>query len=86
MIATVLYCITVMAMPLLLDKNVHCVTAMITSVQAVLKSPGVMLVWGAIIGALALLSVAPGFIGVIIEFPILGHTSWHLYERLVFEK
>ncbi len=75
-----------MAMPLLLDKNVHCVTAMITSVQAVLKSPGVMLVWGAIIGALALLSVAPGFIGVIIEFPILGHTSWHLYERLVFEK
>ena len=85
-IATVLYCITVMAMPLLLDKNVDCVTAMITSVQAVLKSPGVMLVWGAIIGALTLLSVVPGFIGVIIVFPILGHTSWHLYERLVCEK
>jgi uncharacterized membrane protein len=85
-IATVLYCITVMPMPLLLDKNVDCVTAMITSVQTVLKSPVVMLVWGALIGALILLSVAPGFIGVIIVFPALGHTSWHLYERLVFEK
>ena len=85
-IATVLYCITVMAMPLLLDKNVDCVTAMITSVQAVLKSPAVMLVWGAIIGALTLLSVASGFIGIIFVFPILGHASWYLYERLVFEK
>ena len=39
-LATVLYCITVMAMPLLLDKNVDCVTAMIASVQTVLKSTG----------------------------------------------
>lgn len=46
-----------------------------------------MLAWGGVmIGAMTLLSVASGFVGVIFVLPILGHASWHLYERLVFEK
>jgi uncharacterized membrane protein len=76
----------VIAMPLLLDRDVDIVTAMITSVKAVRQSPVVMLVWGAAIGAVTLLAIAPVFIGVIFVFPILGHTTWHLYERLVSEK
>lgn len=85
-LSTVLFSITVIAMPLLLDKNVDFVTAMITSVKSVLASPVVMLCWGAAVGALALLAIAPFFAGVIVIFPILGHASWHLYERLIFEK
>jgi uncharacterized membrane protein len=85
-LAIVLYSITVIAMPLLLDRDVDIVTAMITSVKAVRQSPVVMLVWGAAIGAVTLLAIAPVFIGVIFVFPILGHTTWHLYERLVSEK
>lgn len=84
-LATILFSITVIAMPLLLDKNVDFVTAMITSVKSVLANPPVMLFWGAAVGALALLAVAPFFIGVVFIFPILGHTSWHLYERLISE-
>lgn len=85
-LATILFSITVIAMPLLLDKNVDFVTAMITSVKSVLASPVVMLCWGAAVGALALLAIAPFFAGVIVVFPILGHASWHLYERLISEK
>lgn len=85
-LSTVLFSITVIAMPLLLDKNVDFVTAMITSVKTVLASPVVMLLWGAAVGAMALLAIAPLFIGVILVFPVLGHASWHLYERLVSEK
>lgn len=85
-LSTVLFSITVIAMPLLLDKNVDFVTAMITSVKSVLMSPPVMLFWGAAVGAVALLAIAPFFVGVILVFPILGHASWHLYERLVSEK
>jgi len=85
-LATVLYSITVIAMPLLLDKNVDFVTAMITSVKSVLTSRFVMLGWGAAVGAMALIAVAPLFIGVVFIFPVLGHASWHLYERLVSEK
>ncbi|MCR9177159.1 MAG: DUF2189 domain-containing protein [Alphaproteobacteria bacterium] len=84
-LATVLYAITVISMPLLLDKNVDFVTAMITSVKTVLASPMIMLGWGAVIGGVTLLAIVPGFLGVILVFPVLGHTTWHLYERLVSE-
>jgi len=84
-LSTILFSITVISMPLLLDKEVDFVTAMITSVKAVLASPLVMLAWGAVIGAVTLVSVAPGFLGVIVSFPILGHATWHLYQRLVSE-
>jgi len=84
-LSTVLYTITVVAMPLLLDKNVDFVTAMIASVKAVKLSPFVMLAWGAIIGAAALLAIAPFFVGIVFVFPLLGHVTWHLYERLVTE-
>lgn len=82
-LSTVLYSITVIAMPLLLDREVDFVTAMITSVKTVVASPAVMLGWGAAIGALTLLAIAPGFLGVILVFPVLGHATWHLYERLI---
>jgi len=85
-LSTILFSITVMAMPVLLDKNVDFVTAMITSVKAVTKSPVVMLGCGAVFGALTLLALAPAFLGVIVVFPLLGHTTWHLYERLVQEE
>ncbi|WP_416898670.1 MAG: DUF2189 domain-containing protein [Minwuia sp.] len=84
-ISTVLFSITVISMPLLLDKEIDIVTAMINSVKTVLKSPAVMLCWGALIGALSLIAIAPAFIGVIVVFPVLGHASWHLYRRLITE-
>jgi len=84
-IATFLFSITVISMPLLLEKERDFITAMITSVKTVLASPLVMLSWGATVGALTLLSVAPALIGVIFVFPVLGHISWHLYRRLVSE-
>ncbi|MEQ9488133.1 MAG: DUF2189 domain-containing protein [Alphaproteobacteria bacterium] len=84
-IATILFSITVVSMPLLLEREVDFITAMITSVKAVTQSPVVMLTWGALVGALTLVSVAPAMIGVVFVFPVLGHISWHLYRRLVSE-
>jgi len=84
-LSTVLFTITVISMPLLLDKDVDFVTAMITSFKTVHKRPAVMLGWGAVVGALTLLAIAPAFIGIVVVFPILGHTTWRLYERLVRE-
>ncbi|MEQ8816979.1 MAG: DUF2189 domain-containing protein [Thalassobaculum sp.] len=85
-LATVLYSVTVIAMPLLLDRDVDFVTAMITSVQTVLASPVVMLGWGAAVGALTLAAVVPALLGVIFVFPFLGHTTWHLYGRLISQR
>ena len=85
-LSTILFSLTVISMPLLLDREIDFITAMITSVKTVLASPAVMLIWGAVVGALTLLAIAPAFLGVIFVFPVLGHATWHLYDRLVFEK
>jgi uncharacterized membrane protein len=85
LMAAILYTLTAISMPLLLDKDVDIMTAMITSIMTVRKSPFVMLSWGAVVGALTLLAIAPLFLGIIFIFPILGHATWHLYEHLVSE-
>jgi len=84
-LASILFSLTVIAMPLLMDKDIDFITAMITSIKSVTNSPAVMLGWGAVVGALTLVAIAPALLGVIVIFPILGHASWHLYGRLVRE-
>jgi uncharacterized membrane protein len=82
-LSLVLFSITVVSFPLLLDRDVDFITAMITSVKAVFTSPLPMLGWGIAIVALTFLAVAPAFLGLLVVLPVLGHTTWHLYRRLV---
>ena len=79
--ATVLFSLTVVSLPLLMDKELDFVTAMITSVSLVLHNPLVMLIWGTLIGVLLFLGMAVGFFGLFIVLPVLGHATWHLYRR-----
>lgn len=82
-LSAVLFSVTVVAMPMLLDREMDFVSAMITSVRVVTENPVVMLTWAAIISVTMLLSLAPAFLGLIFTLPILGHTTWHLYQRAV---
>lgn len=81
--ASVLFTVTVISMPLLLDRQVDFVSAMVLSVRTVFKNPFVMIGWGLIIAALMMLSMIPFFAGLIIVLPVLGHATWHLYRRAV---
>ena len=83
LLSAALFTVTVIAMPLLLDRDIDFVTAMLTSVRAVRENPVVMLGWAAIISVTMLLSLIPAFLGLIFTLPILGHTTWHLYQRAV---
>jgi hypothetical protein len=40
-----------------------------------------MLGWGALIAVLLFLAMLPGFLGLFVVLPVLGHASWHLYRR-----
>ena len=80
--ALLLYMITVIALPLLLDREVDFVTAMITSFQVVLANPLPMLLWAAIIAALTFAAMLPWFLGLFLVLPLLGHATWHLYRLL----
>lgn len=83
LLSAVLFSVTVIAMPMLLDRETNFVSAMITSVRVVTESPVVMLTWAAIISVTMLLSLVPAFLGLIFTLPILGHTTWHLYQRAI---
>jgi uncharacterized membrane protein len=79
----VLFCTTVVAIPLLLDRDTDLITAIITSFRAVFRSPGPMIAWGLIVAALTALALLPVFLGLLVVLPVLGHATWHLYRRVV---
>lgn len=81
--AGVLFAITVVGLPLLLDKELDFVTAMITSVSAVLQSPVPMLLWGVLVAGLLFLGMLPAFLGLFVVLPVLGHATWHIYRAVL---
>ena len=82
-LSLVLFAATVIAMPLLLDRDIDFVTAMITSFRTVFLSPVAMIGWGVIVAALAIAAMIPAFLGLLVVLPVLGHATWHLYARAV---
>lgn len=82
-LSAALFTVTVVAMPLLLDRDTNFVSAMLTSIQVVTQNPVVMLSWAAIISLTMVVSLVPAFLGLVVTLPILGHTTWHLYQRAV---
>jgi uncharacterized membrane protein len=80
--AALLYMITVLALPMLLDREIDFVTAMITSFGYVAAHPVPMFAWAIVIGILTLLSLLPGFLGLLIVLPLLGHATWHVYAAV----
>jgi uncharacterized membrane protein len=73
----------VVSFPLLLDREVDFVTAMVTSVRSVVASPLPMIGWAAAITVLLVVSTIPWFLGLLVTLPVLGHATWHLYRRIV---
>ncbi|THD74799.1 DUF2189 domain-containing protein [Thalassobius vesicularis] len=81
--ALLLYMITVISLPMLLDREVDFVTAMITSFQTVARNPVPMLAWAAFVGTVTFIGMMPWFLGLYVVLPLLGHATWHLYHLLI---
>ncbi len=81
--AVLVLTIGVVSFPLLLDRHVGLVTAVKTSVRAVMANPGPMAVWGMIVAGGLVIGSIPAFVGLVIVMPLLGHSTWHLYRKLV---
>lgn len=75
--------ISVVSFPMLVDRPVSALTAVRTSIRAVLASPVTMAIWGLVIAAALVLGCLPVFVGLAVVMPVLGHASWHLYRRVV---
>ncbi len=81
--AGLIFAISVVSMPMILDRSVDAVSAGLTSLRLCLTQPGVMLIWGALITLLVVLAMLPGFLGLLVVGPVLGHASWHAYRSAV---
>jgi uncharacterized membrane protein len=75
--------ISVVSFPLLLDRDVGAVEAVLTSVRAVAANPVTMAVWGLIVAGLLVIGSLPLLFGLAVVVPILGHSTWHLYRKVV---
>jgi uncharacterized membrane protein len=81
--ALVVFTISVVSFPLLLDRDVGAVEAVLTSYRAVRKNPIVMVAWGLIVAGSLLFGSLPFLLGLTVVMPVLGHTTWHLYRKVV---
>ncbi|WP_108658813.1 DUF2189 domain-containing protein [Acuticoccus kandeliae] len=75
------FTMTVVSLPFLLDREVDFVTAMLVSMRAVRANQGPLLAWAAIIAVTVLTAMIPLFLGLFLALPVLGHATWHLYRR-----
>jgi len=81
--AVVALTIGVVSFPLLLDRDVGAMVAMHTSVRAVLRNPVMMAAWGLFVAVTLVIGSLPFFVGLAIVMPVLAHSTWHLYRKVV---
>jgi uncharacterized membrane protein len=81
--AVITLAISVVSFPLLLDRDVSMGAAIWTSIQAVVTNPIPMATWGLIVAGGLVIGSMPALLGLVIVMPVLGHSTWHLYRRVV---
>jgi uncharacterized membrane protein len=82
-LAIVVFAISAVSIPMLLDRDIDVISAIATSVVAVRENPAPMLVWAILIVLFIGAGLVTGFIGLILTMPLIGHASWHAYRDLV---
>jgi uncharacterized membrane protein len=81
--AALVFAVTVVSAPLLLDRDVDMLSALVTSVRAVGQNPLAMALWATLIMIATGLSVATLMLGFVIAIPVIGHATWHAYRDVV---
>jgi uncharacterized membrane protein len=81
--AGLIFSVSVISIPMILDRPVDAVTAGLSSLGLVLTQPLVMLLWGALITVLVVAAMLPGFAGLLVVGPVIGHASWHAYRAAI---
>ncbi len=81
--ALVTLAVAAFSFPMIVDRNVDPLAAVLTSVAAFRKSPVTVARWGVTVALILLLGAIPLFVGLIVALPVLGYATWHLYTRAV---
>lgn len=83
LMALAFYAITVISLPMLVDRKVDFITAIIFSLATMRSNKFIMLTWAVVIAIILFVSMLPLFLGLLVVLPVFGHATWHLYRRVV---
>lgn len=84
-LAFLLFSLTAVSLPLVLDREIDFMTAMLLSLRCVAENIWVMLVWAFIVATLTFVALMPWFLGLFVVLPVLGHATWHIYRRALYD-
>jgi uncharacterized membrane protein len=84
-LAAVAFSISAISIPMLVDRDVSAMEAIMLSIRAVLTNPGAMIFWAGLIVVFTAMAMAPFFLGLALVVPLIGHATWHAYKDLVVE-
>ena len=79
----VVFAVSAFSLPMIMDRKVDSITAVVSSVNAVLHNKGAMLVWVSLIGLTVLIGFATAFLSFIVMLPLIGHATWHAYRETI---
>ncbi|MGD1880595.1 MAG: DUF2189 domain-containing protein [Kiloniellaceae bacterium] len=82
-LAAAVFAISVISVPLLMDRDLDFATAVFTSLQAVARNPKPMLLWAWLVAMLTAIGLVTLYFGLILTFPLVGHATWHAYRETV---
>jgi uncharacterized membrane protein len=82
-LAVLLFAVSALSVPMLVDRDIDVVTAMITSFGAVVENRDAMVRWALVIVAAVVVAMLPFFLGMVLVFPVLGHATWHVYRKAI---
>lgn len=84
--AGLIFSVSVVSIPMMLDRQVDAITAGLTSLRLVLNQPLVMVWWGMLITVLMVAAMLPWFLGLLLVGPVVGHATWHAYRATVIDE
>lgn len=79
----VLFAVSAFSLPMLIDRQADAVTAVMTSVNAVLRNKLPLILWALIVANMVVFSALTAWIALVVVMPILGHASWHAYRETI---
>jgi uncharacterized membrane protein len=83
-LAYLLFSFTVVSLPLLLEREIDFVSAMLLSMRTVAQNRLVLSVWALVLAVMMFAAMIPFFLGLFVVLPVLGHATWHLYRRALY--
>jgi len=81
--AMVTFAFSAFSLPMICDRDADAITAVVTSINAVLRNKPAMVVWVALIVVLTAVGFATALLGLVVTIPLLGYATWHGYRETI---